>query len=440
MPRNSGTYTLPSGNPVSAGTVIEADWANNTLADIAAAISASLAKDGQTTPTANLPMGGFRHTGVGDASARSQYASAAQVQDGALNIAGSVAGTDTVTASLDPAIALYADGMEVVLVPANTVTGAATLSLNGLTARPVVKYSGVALVAGDMAAGIPAVLRYDLANTRWVLQNPIKVPDAALSSNVPKIDGVNVFTNANYIASNGPFFALIELDQAANSQRWAQYCSGNVYHFAVSNDSETVLADYMAVTRSGGTVTAVALTATSISFNGVNLTDLALSASVVPNARTITSGNGLTGGGDLSANRTLAVGAGTGITVNADDVALDTSSTHNTDHASVSITAGGGLTGGGDLSATRTLAVGAGDGITVNADDVAVNNTVLRTTGAQGVAGVKTFSDRPIFTSAGGFLSNAAAANAGGVITLSNSLAGSAAAVGSPGDMRFVYS
>ena len=37
---------------------------------------------------------------------------------------------------------------------------------------------------------------------------------------------------------------------------------------------------------------------------------------------TVTSGNGLTGGGDLTANRTLAVGAGTGVTVNADDVAI----------------------------------------------------------------------------------------------------------------------
>jgi hypothetical protein len=37
-------------------------------------------------------------------------------------------------------------------------------------------------------------------------------------------------------------------------------------------------------------------------------------------ATTITAGDGLTGGGDLSANRTVAVGAGTGITVNADDV------------------------------------------------------------------------------------------------------------------------
>lgn len=39
-------------------------------------------------------------------------------------------------------------------------------------------------------------------------------------------------------------------------------------------------------------------------------------------SRTITAGNGLTGGGNLTANRTLNVGAGTGVTVNADTVAI----------------------------------------------------------------------------------------------------------------------
>lgn len=46
----------------------------------------------------------------------------------------------------------------------------------------------------------------------------------------------------------------------------------------------------------------------------------------VPTARTLTAGAGLTGGGTLAADRTFAVGAGTAITVNADDVALDIAS------------------------------------------------------------------------------------------------------------------
>lgn len=42
-------------------------------------------------------------------------------------------------------------------------------------------------------------------------------------------------------------------------------------------------------------------------------------------------------------------------------------------HTGVTLTAGNGLTGGGDISTSRSFAVGAGTGITVNADDVAVN-------------------------------------------------------------------
>ena len=83
---------------------------------------------------------------------------------------------------------------------------------------------------------------------------------------------------------------------------------------------------------------------------------------------TLTAGNGLTGGGDITAGRTFAVGAGTGITVNANDVQTNDSeivhdnlsgfvANEHIDHSSVSITAGTGLSGGGDLTSTRTLSV-----------------------------------------------------------------------------------
>lgn len=55
---------------------------------------------------------------------------------------------------------------------------------------------------------------------------------------------------------------------------------------------------------------------------------------------TLTASTGLTGGGDLSANRSFA---------------LDTANTRNVDHASVSVLAGTGLSGGGTIAADRTL-------------------------------------------------------------------------------------
>jgi len=65
MSRNgSGTYTLPAGNPVVTGTTISSTWANNTLADIATALTGSLAADGQTPATGNLDMNGYKIEGL----------------------------------------------------------------------------------------------------------------------------------------------------------------------------------------------------------------------------------------------------------------------------------------------------------------------------------------------------------------------------------------
>ena len=57
MSRNgSGTYNLPAGNPVVTGTTISSTWANNTLSDIATALTGSVAADGQTPMTGQLDM------------------------------------------------------------------------------------------------------------------------------------------------------------------------------------------------------------------------------------------------------------------------------------------------------------------------------------------------------------------------------------------------
>lgn len=57
MPRNSnGTYELPEGNPVMPATLIESDWANTTLEDIAAALTNSLPRNGSAPMTGPLTL------------------------------------------------------------------------------------------------------------------------------------------------------------------------------------------------------------------------------------------------------------------------------------------------------------------------------------------------------------------------------------------------
>lgn len=72
MPLNgSGSYSAPasSWNPAVTNTTINStDWAA-LLADMSTALSTAIYKDGQQVPTANLPMGSFKLTGLGAGNA-----------------------------------------------------------------------------------------------------------------------------------------------------------------------------------------------------------------------------------------------------------------------------------------------------------------------------------------------------------------------------------
>ncbi len=141
----------------------------------------------------------------------------------------------------------------------------------------------------------------------------------------------------------------------------------------------------------------------------------------------VTAGTGLTGGG-TSGGVTLNVVGGTGITANANDIAISntgvsagsyssgisaitvnaqgqiTSITGNAgfttnvgDITQVSATAGNGLTGSsvinsGNAGFTFNVGVVSGGGIQVNADNIQVDTTVVRTSGAQTISGTKTFN------------------------------------------------
>ena len=60
----SGTYSLPAGNPVVTGTTISSSTTNTTNSDIATALTNCITRDGQSTPSANLPMNAKKLTGL----------------------------------------------------------------------------------------------------------------------------------------------------------------------------------------------------------------------------------------------------------------------------------------------------------------------------------------------------------------------------------------
>ena len=171
MARNgSGTYTLPAGNPVTTGTTISSTWANNTLNDIGSAMTASLAYDGQTVPVANLPMGSYIHTGVGNATARTNYAAAGQVQDGTFQYLTSVTGTNTVTALAPISMTAYAAGQVFRFIVAATNTSSVTLNINSIGAKSITKNGTTALTANDILINSVVEVIYD--GTQFQLVNP----------------------------------------------------------------------------------------------------------------------------------------------------------------------------------------------------------------------------------------------------------------------------
>lgn len=136
-----------------------------------------LTRDGQGQPSANLPMAGFRHTGVQNAVARSDYAAFGQVQDGLFNWTVAGGSADAITAVYTPALTVLNDGQICfVRAGAANATTTPTFAPNGLTARTITKLGGGALAIGDIAGNLAEiVLRYNLANTRWELLNPSNV-------------------------------------------------------------------------------------------------------------------------------------------------------------------------------------------------------------------------------------------------------------------------
>lgn len=100
-------------------------------------------------------------------------------------------------------------------------------------------------------------------------------------------------------------------------------------------------------------------------------------SAVQPN-RSVNVGTGLTGGGDLSSNRTISLNAATIASLNLANTAVQPSRT---------ITAGTGLTGGGDLSSNITISLSAASIASLALADTALQTApVLKLSTQTGIA------------------------------------------------------
>ena len=84
-------------------------------------------------------------------------------QNSATRLLGAVAGTNTITATLTPAITAYVAGQTFEFIATAANTGPVTIAINGLAASPITKNGTVTLYAGDIVAGQVYVLIRDAA-------------------------------------------------------------------------------------------------------------------------------------------------------------------------------------------------------------------------------------------------------------------------------------
>ena len=163
----SGTYTLTAGQPVVAGTDILDSTFNTLTADLATALSTCVTRDGQSPPTANLPMGSFKLTGLAAGTANGHSVRFEQLQTG-VNKLITVAGTgDVITGVMTPAYLAYVAGDVFTFVVGSTNTTNVTINIDGLGAKAVTVNGSTALVAGALPSGKAVQIGYD--GTRFQL-------------------------------------------------------------------------------------------------------------------------------------------------------------------------------------------------------------------------------------------------------------------------------
>ena len=174
MPWSNGKFSRARRWQTDDANSIEMEAVNFDEEDdnFADGIDSCLHKGGQNSPTSNLPMGGNRHTGVGNAAALTDYASAADIIDQHLTYYVTTGSVNNVVITASPAITAYAEGQRFTFRASNTNTGATTLNVNGVGNIAVQTGDGSALSAGDITAGRYYDIIYDENTTpdRWVLR------------------------------------------------------------------------------------------------------------------------------------------------------------------------------------------------------------------------------------------------------------------------------
>ena len=267
----------------------------------------------------------------------------------------------------------HIDHSGVTMTAGNGLTGGGTIASTRSFA--VGAGTGIAVSADAVAIDSAGLLAYYESSLRHDNLSGFVANEHIDHSSVSMVAGTGL-TGGGTIASNRTF--------AIDSNQFTVYYEPHIDHDNLTNFVANEHIDHSGVSitagvglKGGGTIAStrdLAIDSAELLayYNGSivhdNLSGFVANEHIDHSGVTITAGNGLTGGGTIASTRTFAVGAGTGITVNTNDIATNDGeivhdnlsgfvANEHIDHSGVSITAGIGLAGGGTIASTRDLAI-----------------------------------------------------------------------------------
>jgi hypothetical protein len=233
----------PAGNPgvtVSAARSALIAWNGTDFVMVAANDPAKFA-----APTANLPMGGFKHTGVAVSSALTDYLRADQEINSSLQYLTSVVGVNAITASASIAPSAYAAGQTFRFVSAGANTTAVSLNVNSLGVKNVTKNGTTALVAGDIPASAAVEVIYD--GTQFQLVNVAPRATANASGDVTLLaTGAAIISTGGSERLNILSTGNMSMGTASNAVNAARQ-----FNIANTDSGANAIAQYVATSEVG---------------------------------------------------------------------------------------------------------------------------------------------------------------------------------------------
>ena len=239
---------------------------------------------------------------------------------------GALSGNITLTVGKGDGITINATNVAVdstVVRTSRTVTAGNGLSGGGALSGNIslTVGAGDGITVGATTVGVDSTVVRNVGPV-YLVDNQIRFIES---------NGVNYIQSSNGTVSDYKTLRFAPLDTSAAK-------------FEISNTAVTA-GNGMIFAGNGAGLTSVSADA----ITGILGTDH-LPNSVVYNTRTVTAGNGLTGGGALSGNITLTVGKGDGITVNATNVAVDSTVVRSSDDKNYTTTGSISSDGGNFIS------------------------------------------------------------------------------------------